>query len=104
MTLISSDRETARSGTNILGTSLAQVLLLIAAALILWTLGCPAHALTLSCGNELVDEDDRSFDVLRKCGQPDFVDRWIKGASVAYPFGIPVQVWYYDLDRTGWCA
>jgi len=48
------------------------------------------------CGNELVSEGDRKYDVISKCGEPDFRDSHAK----AYLEGIgPVDVverWYYD--------
>ncbi|MDQ3797443.1 MAG: DUF2845 domain-containing protein [Pseudomonadota bacterium] len=63
----------------------------------LWTLGGgSAWALTLSCDNQIVDEGDRTFDVLRKCGEPTFVYRRFESLLFAYPFGIEVQDWYYD--------
>jgi hypothetical protein len=34
--------------------------------------------------------------VLRKCGEPDFVDRRFESLLFAYPFGIEVQDWYYE--------
>ncbi len=59
--------------------------------------GIPAYALTMSCGNQIVNEGDRTFDVLRKCGEPAFVSRRFESLLFAYPFGIEVQDWYYDL-------
>ncbi len=67
-------------------------------ALNLYTLSSvPAQALTLRCDGEIVNEGDRPFDVLRKCGEPDFVDRWFEGLAYAYAIGIEVEEWYYDL-------
>lgn len=68
----------------------------LSVALMFGALHVPAHAeLTLRCDNEIVDTDDRKFDVLRKCGEPDFVDRWFEGLTYGYPFGVEVEEWYY---------
>jgi hypothetical protein len=72
-------------------------LFLLIAVLRLWALGSvAAYALTLNCDNEIVDVGDRTFDVLRKCGKPSFVDRRFESLLYAYPFGIEVQDWYYE--------
>lgn len=73
------------------------ILVSLIVALSLWALSSfPAQALTLRCDNEIVNEGDRTFDVLRKCGEPDFVDRWFEGLAYAYPIGIEVEEWYYN--------
>ncbi len=65
------------------------------AGLALWALSVgAAHA--LRCDDQIVHEGDRTFDVLRKCGEPDFVDRWFEGLAFGYPIGIEVQEWYYE--------
>jgi hypothetical protein len=67
--------------------------------LVVLTLGALDGAradLTLRCNNEIVDSDDRKFDVLRKCGEPDFIDRWFEGLAYGYPFGVEVEEWYYS--------
>jgi hypothetical protein len=76
-------------------TSRPATLFQLVAASGLWALSSgPADA--LHCDNGIVDEDDRQFDVLRKCGEPDFVDRWFEGLAFGYPFGIEVEEWYYE--------
>jgi len=58
----------------------------------------PAHA--FRCGNELVLEGDREYDVLSKCGEPDFRE----SHAGAYLDGIgPIDVtetWYYNPGPT----
>lgn len=58
----------------------------------------PAQA--FRCGNELVQEGDRKYEVIEKCGEPDFRD----SHAGAYLEGIgPVDVvetWYYNLGPT----
>lgn len=53
-----------------------------------------AHA--FRCGTELVQEGDRKFDVIEKCGEPDFRDRragtWLRGFG---PVGV-TETWYYN--------
>jgi hypothetical protein len=72
---------------------------LLQLAVALWALAAaPAHA--LRCDNQIISEGDRTFDVLRKCGQPDFVDHRFEGLAFAYPFAIEVEDWYYDLGPT----
>jgi hypothetical protein len=66
------------------------------AVLGLLALAGPTWALTLSCNSEIVNAGDRTYDVLRKCGAPDFVDRWFEGLAFGYPFGIEVEEWYYE--------
>lgn len=69
---------------------------------------CPAHA--LFCGSALVNEGQRKFEVLQKCGEPAFADSHVVYASPAYgPYGyygaapaIPVIVdeWVYNFGPT----
>jgi len=73
------------------------VISILFATLILWSPGAhPQQSLALRCENGIVDQGDRAFDVLRQCGEPDFVDRWFEGLAFAYPFGVEVEEWYYD--------
>lgn len=55
-------------------TRLPAVLLLLAAS------AAPAEA-ALRCGNRLVDEGDREFQVRERCGEPFWVDEW-RGVDV----------------------
>ncbi len=73
------------------------VILSLIAALTLWPPSAqPQQSLALRCDEGIVDQGDRTFDVLRQCGEPDFVDRWFEGLAFAYPFGVEVEEWYYD--------
>lgn len=75
----------ARTGVLVLGIGL--------------TLAFPAHG--FRCGNELVLEGDRKYDVLDKCGEPDFQERH----AGAYLEGIGAvgitETWYYNPGSTG---
>lgn len=54
----------------------------------------PAHA--LRCGSALVQEGDRKYDVLEKCGEPDFRD---SRAGAFLPGVGPIDIietWYYN--------
>lgn len=59
----------------------------------------PAHA--FRCGHEVVDRGDHKYDVLSKCGEPDFRDSY----ATAYLPGVgPVDVieqWYYNPGPSG---
>lgn len=58
-------------------------------------LSCGANAETMRCGSKLVSVGDRSFEVLRKCGEPDQRD------EVGYLLGgydrreLRVEEWIY---------
>ena len=39
-------------------------------------LGLWAPSFALRCGTRLVSSGDTKFEVLQKCGEPDFVDSW----------------------------
>ncbi len=64
-------------------------------ALLLWLPALPAAADSLRCGTQLVSTGDRSFEILRKCGQPVYRDR------VGYTLGpnrraeMPIEEWLY---------
>jgi len=73
-----------------MASSLPAGLLIALAAL----LAAPsAHA--FRCGTELVQEGDRKFDVVEKCGEPDFRDRrsgaWLQGFG---PVGFTETCYY----------
>ena len=53
----------------------------------------PAQA--LRCNGGLVSEGDYKFDVLRRCGQPYFVDAWQDPYFYGLSFGF-VEDWYYN--------
>ena len=71
--------------------------LILAVGLCLST--APAHA--FRCGNELVLEGDRKYDVLRKCGEPDFRERGAAGYLGGLgPIGV-TETWYYNPGSSG---
>jgi hypothetical protein len=43
---------------------------------ILLCLGLSAPSFALRCGSRLVSKGDTKYEVIRKCGEPDFVDAW----------------------------
>ena len=55
------------------------------AALVVLALWEPSFA--LRCGTRLVSSGDTKFDVLQKCGEPDFVESW-KEELIQRDFGI----------------
>lgn len=68
----------------------------LAGLLILATCLTAPAAQAFRCGNELVQKGDRKFDVVEKCGEPDFRESHAGG----YLPGVgPVNItetWYYD--------
>ncbi|MBA1145562.1 DUF2845 domain-containing protein [Ectothiorhodospiraceae bacterium WFHF3C12] len=70
----------------------ACLLLVIAGLLLAWS----GAASAFRCGNELVREGDRKYDVRRACGHPDYVEK----EADAYLEGLGYvgvrEVWYYD--------
>jgi hypothetical protein len=49
--------------------------LTLPALLLFWLAALPVQAETLRCGSQLVSLGDRAFEVLRKCGEPQYRDR-----------------------------
>jgi hypothetical protein len=39
-------------------------------------------ACAFKCGNKLIIKGNRTFDVIRKCGEPDYVDSWEEERAV----------------------
>lgn len=52
------------------------------------------------CGNQLIEEGDRKYDVVEKCGEPDYRDRragvFLEGIG---PIGA-TEIWYYNEGPT----
>ena len=46
------------------------------AVLLLFVVGTPAAEAALRCGNRLVNEGDREFQVRERCGEPFWIDEW----------------------------
>ena len=63
-------------------------------ALPLLLLSLPAHA-TFRCGQKLVDEGDRSSEVLHKCGQPASRDLLGYTETPNGNLGLQVEEWSY---------
>ncbi|WP_353220286.1 DUF2845 domain-containing protein [Salinisphaera sp. S4-8] len=59
-------------------------------------LSAPAHADNLRCGGSLVQTGDPAAVVRANCGEPDFVDPWIGGASIAYGAVPDMEEWTYN--------
>lgn len=77
-------------------TKAAWLLPALAAALLA---GEPAGS-SLRCDDGLIDEGDRKYTVLRKCGEPSFRDRRDRAFVPGQGF-LPVEeVWYYDFGST----
>ena len=55
----------------------------------------PAAAL-MRCSGGVVNTDDRSFDVLRRCGEPSFRDEWDEYLAYHHLPSAHVVVWYYN--------
>ncbi len=62
-------------------------------------------AWALRCGSDLISVGDRKLEVLRSCGEPDFVDRWEEVRSGhLYYFGhwypntetVVIEEWSYN--------
>jgi hypothetical protein len=63
----------------------------------------PAHANTLRCKGKLVQEGDTRFEVLAKCGEPDFVENITETARAPTRLGgtyvvgtVEREVWTYN--------
>lgn len=55
-----------------------------------------ARADAFRCGNDLVGEGDRKYEVLTQCGEPDFRESYAEGYLEGIgPVGI-VEQWYYN--------
>ena len=52
-------------------------------------------AFALRCGQDLVTEGDGKFDVLRRCGEPYFVEAWQDPLFYGQSFGF-MEDWYYN--------
>lgn len=69
--------------------------LVLSAALLLATTGVQAES--MRCEGLVINTGDRSFDVLRKCGEPSYRDEWDE--YLAYHHRAPsahVEEWYYN--------
>jgi len=67
---------------------------LLAALLWIGCLAAPAGAYAMRCGNELVSEGDPAYQVLRACGEPDFID------TIGRHRHDGEEVWYYNRGST----
>ncbi len=48
------------------------------------------------CGTELVQKGDRKFDVIEKCGEPDFRESHAGGYLPGVGPVNVTEIWYYD--------
>lgn len=67
---------------------------LLAMLLLVSGLALPGAANAMRCGNELVSEGDPAYQVLRTCGEPDFVDR------IGAHRHDDEEIWYYNRGST----
>lgn len=57
----------------------------------------PAGAHALRCDGGLVSEGDQKFEVLRRCGQPYYVDAWQEPYFYGYAPSVGyMEDWYYN--------
>jgi len=56
----------------------------------------PAHADSLRCSNGLIDTGMGKYEVLQKCGKPDFVDQPKQQYIQGIGFIAVNEVWYYN--------
>lgn len=56
----------------------------------------PAAADGLRCEGGVVGTEDRSFDVLRRCGEPSFRDGWDEYLAYHHLPSAHVEEWYYN--------
>lgn len=65
-------------------------------ALGLWLCGHAAFADVMRCDGGVVNTEDRSFDVLRRCGEPSYRDQWDEYLAYHHLPSAHVEVWYYN--------
>jgi hypothetical protein len=58
--------------------------------------GTPAAADTMRCDGSVIRDGDRSFDVLRLCGEPSFRDEWDEYLAYHHLPSAHVEEWYYN--------
>ena len=59
-----------------------------------------SFAETLRCGGSLVSRGDFAVQVLRQCGEPDFVDAWQNNIVGAHQRVPDVEQWYYNFGSS----
>jgi hypothetical protein len=69
---------------------------LLVLATILLLASRPATADLMRCNGGLVNTEDRSFDVLRRCGEPSFRDEWDEYLAYHHLPSAHVAEWYYN--------
>ena len=57
------------------------------------------EANALRCGSKIVDITDRKHKVLKKCGEPDYVDAYDQ-VSIFHPYHLErIEIWTYNFGR-----
>lgn len=56
----------------------------------------PAAAGLMRCDGGVVNTEDRSFEVLRRCGEPSFRDEWDEYLAYHHLPSAHVTAWYYN--------
>ncbi len=55
-----------------------------------------AYADSMRCDGKVIRTEDRSFDVLRYCGEPSFRDEWDEYLAYHHAPTAHVEEWYYN--------
>lgn len=71
--------------------------LLISALLVA---SAPAAADVMRCDGKVIRTEDRSFDVLRHCGEPSFRDEWDEYLAYHHAPTAHVEEWYYNFGSS----
>lgn len=66
----------------------------------LLTHGGQAFADAMRCDGKVIRTEDRSFDVLRYCGEPSFRDEWDEYLAYHHVPTAHVEEWYYNFGRS----
>jgi hypothetical protein len=67
------------------------------ALLTIWLLASgSAAAESMRCDSKLIRTEDRSFDVLRHCGEPSFRDEWDEYLAHHHLPTAHIEEWYYN--------
>ncbi len=65
--------------------------------LLLLAVMTPSHSFAFRCGTHLVHIGDRKWEVLQKCGPPDFTEVW-EEKRLERVFGVPYGNWDSSLQ------
>jgi hypothetical protein len=74
---------------------------LVLALLPAWLLtAAPATADIMRCDGKVISTEDRSFDVLRHCGEPSFRDEWDEYLAYHHQPSAHVEEWHYNFGSS----